>query len=323
MKKLRQKLLIGIITLCLVVTIIIVLNDFSTLAALILNCEIRYLLMAFCCIVTTYSLRFLKWHLLLKFIRTKISLHDQIVYYLASLAFGLTPGKLGETIKAYFLRKDYRVHYSASIYVILAERLCGLLGSLLLLLSVLLLRGKYSEGYIYYLIIMVLIISLFLMLFKSGRVLKLFLRIIACLPFLKTKKIFFKHLFKHISILSAEPLFYAGILLSWLYWTFEGLTFWNILRSINYNLPITSAFTIFALSSIIGGLSMMPGSLGVLETGMIGFLVNAGVPFAMASVVTLLHRFFALLLPILFGSCVVLLNYNKLFNLSEFADSNN
>jgi len=56
------------------------------------------------------------------------------------------------------------------------------------------------------------------------------------------------------------------------------------------SLPVLDAIYIFSLSSLLGGISMIPGGLGVAEVSMTGLLQASGLPADGAVASTLLLR---------------------------------
>lgn len=70
-----------------------------------------------------------------------------------------------------------------------------------------------------------------------------------------------------------------------------------------YDQPISLAETvfIFSFSALLGGLSMLPGGIGVVEVGMIGLLEVFGCTSASAVAISIIFRLFFLWYPLLLG----------------------
>ncbi|RMD49609.1 MAG: hypothetical protein D6832_01360 [Alphaproteobacteria bacterium] len=89
----------------------------------------------------------------------------------------------------------------------------------------------------------------------------------------------------------SRPATGAGLLLLGLAgWAAEATAFWLLLGWLGAPLPLATAAGIFALATLGGGASGMPGGLGGAEAAMLGLLALAGVPAAPALAATAIIR---------------------------------
>ena len=56
--------------------------------------------------------RFVKWMFLCHILSIRISLSETLSIFLSGLALGLTPGKIGEVLKCYLLKRKYSIDFS-------------------------------------------------------------------------------------------------------------------------------------------------------------------------------------------------------------------
>ncbi len=69
-----------------------------------------------------YFLRYVKWHWYLKLLGHRINRYPNFLVFLSGFALTVTPGKVGEFIKAYIVKERFNVPYTASTAVLLMER---------------------------------------------------------------------------------------------------------------------------------------------------------------------------------------------------------
>ncbi len=110
-----------------------------------------------------------------------------------------------------------------------------------------------------------------------------------------------------VELMGFRPLL-AAVLISVGYWFLECMIFYSLLCGFGISMEMFHAILLLTAISIGGGLTMLPGSIGALEGGMIGVLMYYGADVAIAGGLTLLHRFFAMWSVVLIGWCVLIYN---------------
>ncbi len=73
------------------------------------------------------------------------------------------------------------------------------------------------------------------------------------------------------------------------------------LRAFHYQLGLASIIIVITVASMLGGVSPVPGGVGVVEAGLIAGLVAAGVPEDVATATVFVQRLFTAYLPPLWG----------------------
>ena len=77
------------------------------------------------------------------------------------------------------------------------------------------------------------------------------------------------------------------------------------LRAFGDHLSIATLIIVITLASMLGGVSPVPGGMGVVEAGMILGLTAAGIPESDATAAVFIQRLFSSYLPPLWGWCTL------------------
>jgi len=226
---------------------------------------------------------------------------ESMSLFFAGLGFGITPGKLGEVIKSHLLKKDHNQAISKTAPIVLVERYYDLVG--LLIISVLGIWFLDIEQTIIFTSFVIIIVALIISQQKS-----LVFKILEKLDkvyFLKkiVKKLF--ETFDTIHFLLKPKLYAKSIVYSVTGWLIESFAVYLIFRGFNIDLDLPTIILIFAVSSIIGGLSMLPGGIGLTEGGMVGLLLLEGIDYTSAISVVLLVRIVTLWFSVAIGLIVL------------------
>ena len=98
-----------------------------------------------------YLLRYVKWHWFLKIMGHRIPRYPNLLVFLSGFALTVTPGKIGEFIKAFILKERFRVPYTTSTAVLLMERFTDV--AALVILTCVGITLKYLQWYVAFFII--------------------------------------------------------------------------------------------------------------------------------------------------------------------------
>jgi len=226
-----------------------------------------------------YFLRFLRWHFFLKKVGFKhvVKLKESGLIFLSGLPLTLSPGKTGEVLKAYFLKKITKDHLSRTIPVVIAERLTDGLGALILL------AFGFSAYRFGWLAILFAIIScgVFIFVVYSDFAWRLVSRVINRTS---GKRPFFAKFNKRLidfrgvllNLVGWKSLAGASMLAATA-WFSEAVGFSLIISNVaglQFSFALLSqAVFIFCFVSILGFVSLIPGGIGVAEGGFVGLLV--------------------------------------------------
>jgi glycosyltransferase 2 family protein len=253
-------------------------------------------------VVLNWALRFAKWHFYLSCLDVALPWRSSLRVFLAGFTMAISPGKLGEVLKAVLVRDLIGTPITLTASVVMAERLTDVAGLLALgALGVTALpRGPYLLGAI----ALVLVLGV-----VALRVPAVGRRARHLLPPRLVEPV---RLFVHSgrALLGARALVVA-LALSVLSWFFECLAFYLILDGLGVLLPLRAATFVYAFASLAGAVSMLPGGLGVAEGSLTGLLVGLGVGFPEAAAATLLVRAATLWLAVALGVVTLLAGFRR------------
>ena len=223
--------------------------------------------------------------------------------YLGGFAMGVTPGRLGELIRLWLLRRDYEISYHRALPLMIGDRISDLVAVVVLaLVAGLLTTGAPLPAVLAAAGLVVLAnVTLrhpgYLITAVDGlygltrRAPRLFA---AARRTLKTGRVLF----------SASNSFIAG-LTSLAAWFAECLAFFLLLTALGTGISLPTATFIYSFATLIGALSFLPGGLGGFEATAVVLLSAQGLDLGAAAVATTLIRLTTLWFSVAVGSAVL------------------
>ena len=265
-----------------------------------------------------YLIRYFRWKLILNSFGFYPSAKTESKLWLASYSFTATPGKLGELIRCYFLRKIFNIPLKYSFFSIIFERLFDLIAVLIILVCYLIF---YHQDFIFSLekkffigsaLSIFLILSLRIKLIDLKKIIKNFFDI---------KFKFFGNIFKirEISELNnLENLLKLNVLikisfLSLISWSLEGIAFFFLLRKLNFDISILSSTFIHTSAGLIGALTLLPGGIGSTEALTVYILKSHTIPIHYGIPITSIIRLMTIWYITLIGSIALFIIRKKVF----------
>ena len=238
-----------------------------------------------------YVLRGVKWQYYLRLIGARVSVSDGAAIFACGLSMAMTPGKVGELLKAWLLRARAGTPMAVSAPVILAERLTDGVAMLILASAGLLL---YRHGW--QALLLIALAAVVAVAVVQSRPLSL--RILTALegvPVLAPRAHHLRAFYESAYVLlSWRPLLVA-LAIGVVSWSGECVAFFLILAGLGFaptpGLLIRAAF-VLATSTLVGSASLLPGGLGAAEASSAGLLrLVLPITGPKAVVATLLIRF--------------------------------
>jgi uncharacterized protein (TIRG00374 family) len=244
-----------------------------------------------------YFTRFLKWHYYLKVIKAKVNFGESFLVFNSALSLSFSPGKIGDLIKSVFLKESHKIEISKTASIVLVERITDFT-SLLLISIIGAFVFNYGHGAVLAVSFFFLILITVLSVPSFGKKIILYLG-----------KIKFLHKilepFEIAYNTSNQLLFPSRLLLmtllSLISWFFECLGFYIILINFKVQISVFGASFIYAFSTIIGAVTMLPAGIGFTEGSLTFLLIQNGSTKDIAVAATLLVRFVTLWFAVLFG----------------------
>lgn len=244
----------------------------------------------------SWALRFAKWHFYLRCLEIPLAWWPSLQVFLAGFTMAISPGKLGEVLKAILVRERVGTPVIRTASAVMAERLTDVAGLVLLggLGVTALPHGPLLLGGLA-LALVVAVVAL-----QAPAVSRLAQRL---LPGRLVEPV---RLFVHGGrALLAPRALAVALALSIVAWFLECLAFALILDGLAVPLPLRSATFVYAFASLAGAVSMLPGGLGVAEGSLTALLAGLGTPLPEAAAGTLLVRAATLWLAVALGVVTV------------------
>ncbi len=230
----------------------------------------------------------------------KLPFHYVVSVFLGSFALTGTPGKMGEAIKALFLKRDYNTPPSTVFGLLVVERLMDLLAILFLGSFSLVL---FSDWFGVFITCVIITFTLGLVLTMENLyrpVLGLF-RKLPLIGWLADKAL--EILLAGKDLMTVKT-FILGFLLSVIAWACESICMFIILFKMGLTVSPLQANFVYCFGQIVGALSMLPGGIGGAEASMAGLMTYLGVGYSKAVPAIMLLRvatlWFAILVGIIF-----------------------
>lgn len=274
--------------------------DFSQLARVITGFEWAYLVALLGLTTAGYLLRYLKWDLFLKKAGVALPAKQNLFVFFSGLAMIVTPGKIGEIWKGWLIRDISGDSLNKTVPVVVLDRITDVL-SLILLSAVGIL--SYREGVPLLAVLLVLIAGFYAAVRSepiSARMLGVLERHAGkYAPDAKAMHTTFEQTMEPATLLGLSAL-------NALAWFCECLGLYVVVMGFHEQISVTLATFIFSFASLAGGVSMIPGGIGLAEATITGFLQVYGLDAASAIGIALVVRFGTLWYGVLLGSAVYL-----------------
>ncbi|MDR1461737.1 MAG: flippase-like domain-containing protein [Azoarcus sp.] len=235
--------------------------------------------------LVNYALRFIRWQAYLAALGHRIPWRPSLRIYLAGFALTATPGKAGEALRGFMLKR-LRVPLPDSFAALLSERLSDLMAVVLLALAGL---AAYPPARWLAAMAALGILLVFILIFSrrfhagverrfrgEGRAARLLRHFVQALR--QSRRCHSVRLFAGASVL--------GLLA----WFSEAFALYLLIRWMGHATPAAWAVSVYAVSMLAGALSFMPGGLGGAEAVMGGLLVFSGMSGPEAIAATVLIR---------------------------------
>lgn len=258
-----------------------------------------------------YLVRFFRWHYLLGQISIKIPLKTSFRIFMSGLSMTVTPGKVGETIKAYLVKKETGNSFSQMIPLLIFERLTDGIGMIILALGGIYL---FRQSILFFILSIAIILAFFVFIKTKNQTLSLIKRIEDKVGHIKILD-FFIAFFEHSNLLMKPNILTRSIIFSLIAWFFEGASLFLLVNQFGGFFNLSSLFLslfIFSFSSIAGFLVLIPGGIGVAEasiTSLMTLFYGLGLPEAVFA--TLLFRFATLWFGVGLGLINLFLSFSK------------
>lgn len=256
-----------------------------------------------------YLLRWLKWDFYLRRMGMGqgVSYGDSALLFTSGMVMAVTPGKVGEVLKSYLLKRLNGTPISASAPIVLAERVTDGLAMLLLMGFGLTLYAPARP--LFYLLLALTVVGLLIA--QSRALVDRVLALVRKLPL--GARVAPRLLTAYLSMreLLSWRILLISTLISLVSWFGECVAMYYVLRGLGVPasfLLLQQATFVFAASTLFGLVSFLPGGLGVSEgssTLMLERLIP--LPAGPATTATIIIRFCTLWFGVTLGAVALAL----------------
>lgn len=253
--------------------------------------------------LANYLVRYLKWSYYLRQLSIEVETGRNLTIFCGGLSMVVTPGKIGELLKAYLLRASQSIPMARTAPVVMAERITDLIALVLLMLGGAI---SFRAGWMVMSIVGGAVVA-FLIVISSRTLSRLVLRSVIALPGMGRLGDKLEAFYESIAALfRPRPLAVASAL-SVASWSCECLGSYLIVGGFPDTRVSLQLATFIYCATTLGGLPT-PGGLGLTDGGMAALLSYLGrVERGVAAAATLLIRLCTLWFAVLVGVIALLL----------------
>jgi len=248
--------------------------------------------------LVNYATRALRWQLYTRGLGLGVSLPRDTLYYVAGFSMTVTPGKIGEALRLWFLRRGHGHGYERTLALVAADRIADATALVVIaLIGIALLQASVAA------IAPMAVITLAAV-FLAVRPRYLAAMVGWAYGIVRRKPRLFGRLriaVKQLARLGSPWRLLAALLLSLVGWFAEALQVWWVVRALGGSIDIWGAAVAFAVSMVVGSATMLPGGLGGTEIGMVAMLTQRGVSYEIAATTTALVRLTTLWFSVALG----------------------
>jgi uncharacterized protein (TIRG00374 family) len=300
MEKLGRSLVLAVVLGVVVFAALSVFADFGKVSAALSGFNVALIPAILGLVSLSYAGRFVRWLYYLKVLKVSVPLGQNVAIFAAGLSMTISPGKLGEVLKSVFVRQASGAPIARTAPAVVAERATD--GTGMVLWGFI---GAFALNLPPWTMLAFLGVAVFGIAVLRSKTLSLLAeRVLLKLPFLD-------RLAPHLrsfhgasnELLGARPLL-IGTTISFLSWGLECLGVYLCAVGLGADAGFLMVTFVFAVSSLLGVLSMIPGGIGAVEAGLaLQFVrlaeMSTGLAGALTFVIRLATLWWATLLGIL------------------------
>ena len=235
--------------------------------------------------LVNYGMRGLRWLVFSRALHLGVPAAANLLYYVAGFAMTPTPGKAGEVVRLYLLRRFHGCAYDRTAALMIGDRLLdGLASTLVVALAAPFYAGG-GRGAVAAVVLAAIMIVLCL---RPAIVLLVTDAAFARLRRWPRLFVRARRAARAMRRLGNPRVLAVALGLGAIGWTSEGVSFFLLLRAIDpgAGIGVAACVFIFVFAMLVGAVSVLPGGLGSTEATMIGLLTLQGVPLSTAVVAT-------------------------------------
>lgn len=260
--------------------------------------NIFFLLVAVLLSLMNMLFKVVRWKYLSTQYECPITWADASMVTISSFFYAnITPGKIGDLFKAYYMKKRFDLHLPSGISMIFYERFFEIV--ILFIFSFFILFKNFDDTSIILLQLTAVIIgSLVIFYFKSDFILAIATRILVKIG--KTDMPNLNFSLHKIAL----PQVIMTIVISFISLAFEFGRLWLVILAFGYYIDPIETAIFFSISIIFGLISQIPLGLGVMEGSLSVLLERSGIPLDYSLAIVLVDRVISMYFALVIGFIV-------------------
>ncbi len=283
-----RKLFVGVVIVALVIFLSSNFLDIQTLWQNIKAIPLYIYFIILSLSFLSYLFRAIRWLNFMRNVEPNLSFFEHFRIYFSGFALTMSPGKLGELMRARYLHR-HDVPFSFCVSAFMTERIWDVL--IVSILSLFYLSAFLSH----WLVFCILSLPFLVIAIIHTSWLDWIISKIKKLDFLKSNIRSFR------SLWGCKLNLYA-VFLTLMAWSAQGVSLIFILYSMGYSeISPLVIIGIYCVSLLAGAISLLPSGIGATEASMSAILIYMGVPAEAAILATLLTRVLTFWFAILLG----------------------
>lgn len=245
-----------------------------------------------------YAARGLRWLLFCRALGIAAPARPNLLIYVAGFALTATPGKLGEAVRIWLLRRHFGTPYERGAALLVADRLADGLATSVVVAATAGAVSGYRGAALGALAACAALVAVVLHPAWLGALVGLGYRVTGRLPRLFARA---RRAARALGRVRRPGVLAGALALGVIGWCAEGTALALLLRAMGQEVTLPAAIFAFCFAMLVGAVSFLPGGLGSTEATMIGLLRLLGLPLAPAVVATGIVRLTTLWFAILLG----------------------
>jgi len=297
---------IGLVIFIFIIAILGFLMDGERSVEILYSLDRRLLICLLSLSLINYILRAYRWHLTTQEMNLSIPFFETLTHYISGFSFTTTPGKLGEVLRLWFIRRRHKYEYVEIMPLFIIDKLSDIHGILLLCCIGVTSFSQYhgvTLGIAFLFLVLTLVLirkNLLINIFRGMNVTSSRWKIML------TKVTSFLH--ESASLLNSGY-YLVAVFLSTLGWLAECFALHILLIYLGVEVTFLQSLFIFTFSSIAGAATMLPGGLLGAEVTMFGLLLAIGCDTNNALISTFVIRMTTLWFAVALGFMTLPLSF--------------
>jgi uncharacterized protein (TIRG00374 family) len=248
-----------------------------------------------------YLGRILRWHCFSREVGVKVPFIQNGLYYVAGFSMAITPGKVGEALRIWLLRRSHSIHYDRTVGLLIADRLSDA-GALLLICLVGAFGFAPGAGQLVTVaLIGMVIIGVTLLFLKPAALIEAIGWIYGRVKRGRKQFARARRALRELARLGSWRVYGGTLMLASLGWFAEAFALYQLILAFGNSLSLLQIMFVFGASLLVGVAAMLPGGLGGTEISMVGLLVAMGIDMEAAIAATAIIRLTTLWFSVLLG----------------------